>query len=249
MKRLGQAIGFLTIFPVRQAQPPRAGDLGRAAAWFPLIGALIGALVWLVKFGLDRIFPALVSAGLCVALWAILTGGLHLDGLADCCDGMLNASPPERRLEIMRDPRIGSFGVIGLLLVLMLKTFALAALPAYPQGLAIVLAAVISRWLILWAGRQPLARSGGLGADFALGLQKRAFILAAILPVALMLLLTLLDGWPVLLAVALAHLSAWGIFRAARTRLCGVTGDVFGLTVEISELVILLVFTSRLPAL
>ena len=249
MKRLRQALGFLTVFPVRLAESPQPGDMGRAAAWFPWIGLLIGALVWLAKYSLDKLFSALVSAGLCVALWAILTGGLHLDGLADCCDGLLNASTPERRLEIMRDSRLGSFGAIGLILFLILKTAALASLPAFPQGLAVLLSAVVGRWLILWAARQPLARPGGLGADFALGLEKRTIILAAILPAVLTLILTFLSGWRTLIAVALAHLAAWGIFRAARARLGGVTGDVYGLTVEISELVILLGYAARLSAI
>ncbi len=245
MKQLRLALGFLTVLPVHMVEAPAPGDMGRAAGWFPWVGLLIGFVVWAAKYGLDQILPPLVSAGLCVALWALLTGGLHLDGLADCWDGMMNASDPSRRLEIMKDPRLGSFGGIGLALQLMLKTITLASLSGIPAVWGVMLAAVAARWLILWAARQPLARPGGMGADFALGLQPRAFFLAGIPLIGIMIL----GSWRAVLAVILAHLAAWGIFRLARSRLGGVTGDVFGLTVEISELVVLLVFAMRLPGI
>jgi adenosylcobinamide-GDP ribazoletransferase len=206
---------------------------------------LIGGILWAAKWGFDQVFPPFLSAGLCVALWALLTGGLHLDGLADCCDGLLNASEPSRRLEIMKDPRLGSFGGAGLILHILLKTFALASLSAIPAVWGILLAPAVARWLILWAGTQPTARPGGMGADFALGLQRQAFFLAGIPPLAL----TILGGWRAAGAVLLAHLAAWGVFRLARARLGGLTGDVYGLTVELAELCVLLVFAIRLPVL
>jgi len=154
----------------------------------------------------------------------------------------MNASDPARRLEIMKDPRLGSFGGIGLGLQLLLKTLTLASLSGVPALWGILLAAVTARWLLLWAARQPLARPGGMGADFALGLQIRAFFLAGIPLIGIMIL----GSWRAVLAVLLAHLAAWGIFHLARARLGGVTGDVFGLTVEITELAVLLVFSMHL---
>ena len=242
MKQLRLALGFLTVLPMHIQEQPKAGDIGRAAGWFPWVGLLIGGGVWAAKYGLDRLFPPLVSAGLCVAIWVVLTGGLHLDGLADCWDGLMNASDPARRLEIMKDPRLGSFGGIGLGLQLLLKTLTLASLSGVPALWGILLAAVTARWLLLWAARQPLARPGGMGADFALGLQARAFFLAGIPLIGIMIL----GSWRAVLAVLVAHLAAWGIFHLARARLGGVTGDVFGLAVEITELAVLLVFSMHL---
>jgi len=231
------ALNLLTIIPVRLKATPEPGDTGRAAAWFPWVGLLVGSCVALVKLGLDAVLPPLVSAVLCAAVWVILTGGLHLDGFADCCDGLLHASDPQRRLEIMKDPHLGSFGVTGLVLILLVKTAALAALPATPAGmLSILLAAVLGRWLVLLAGLQPVARPGGMGADMALGLNRRTMLVGALLPAALATMAGL-AGW---LAAGLAIFTGLGLFALGRARIGGVTGDVFGATVELAEVTVLL---------
>jgi adenosylcobinamide-GDP ribazoletransferase len=252
------ALGFLTIVPVRIGAT-RPGDLGRAAGWFPVVGLLLGVVLSAAQGVLQRMFPPVLAGGLLVALWAALTGGLHLDGLADCGDGLLAAATPERRLEIMRDSRLGAFGGLSLGLFLILKVLATGSLPALalfvtqqepigsqpaawlPFG-PLVVATVCGRWLILPMGRQPGARPGGLGADFALGLRPPVFIAA----VAIMAVVAALGGLRALVAVAAAHVVAWLILQLARNRLGGVTGDILGLTVEISELVVLLVYAARL---
>ena len=238
MKYLLLAFSFLTVLPVRLKEAPAPGDLGRAAAWYPLIGLMIGGLTALAAAGLRLVFPPLLAAVLTAAVWIGLSGGLHLDGLADCCDGMLNASRPERRLEIMKDPRLGTFGGIGLLLAILLKIAAIQSLPMAGIWLALPLAGALGRWLLLPGGKQLLARPGGMGADFASGLQPSAFFAAAI-P---LVVLVLLGGWRVIAAILVCHAAAWGIFRFSKDRLGGVTGDVFGLTVEIAEILTLLVF-------
>ena len=253
------AAGFLTAIPLRPAAP-RPGDLGRAGAWFPTVGLVLGVVLSLAYWLLGQVFAPALAAALTVALWAALTGGLHLDGLADCGDGLLAAVSPERRLEIMRDPRLGAFGGLSLVLFVSLKILALAGLSAgvlwqaslpglrwqwtalLPFG-PLLLAPVIARWLILIAARQPAARPGGLGHDFAAGLSRRTFVLAALLPIAL----TFLGGPRALLAAFLAHLVAWAALRTAQARLGGVTGDVLGLTVELAELTLLLTYAAGLP--
>ncbi len=247
MKRFFLALSFLTTLPVRLREVPRPGDLGFAAVWFPWVGLVLGLLLGIANFLLGQILPALLASALVVAVWAALTGGLHLDGLADCCDGLLASVPRERRLEILRDPRLGSFGGVGLGLFLILKVSALAsisqpgiAIPA--QSLALLLAPVLARWLILPAGRQPMARPGGLGAEFSIGLKTRDLFLGGLLPLAL----AILAGWQGLLAVGLALLVVFGAVRLARSRLGGLTGDVLGLIVELSELAVLLAFAVRI---
>ena len=125
------AARYLTIVPLPGVVPGRADSLGRAAVWFPAIGLGIGA----VLFGAERVtavlFPSLLAALLTVTAWKLLTGGLHLDGLADCLDG-LAGHDAEHRLAIMRDSCIGAFGAIGLILFLLLEVVAVAELPSAP---------------------------------------------------------------------------------------------------------------------
>ena len=235
------ALSFLTILPFH-APKAQATDLGRAAGWFPTVGLILGALLAAAHWGLGQLFPPLLGAALLVAVWAALTGGLHLDGLADCGDGLLAAVSPERRLEIMRDPRLGTFGGVSLCLFLLLKVFAVAALPPSSRSAAyaLLLAPALARWLMLLAARQPSARPGGLGAVFAQGLQPALLLAAAGLP----LILVALGGWRAVAAAGLAGAVTLGVVGLARARLGGVTGDVLGLTVEASELAVLLVFAA-----
>jgi adenosylcobinamide-GDP ribazoletransferase len=252
------AMGFLTAVPTpRTAFEPNA--LGRAAAWFPLVGLGLGLLLAAAHGLLHWLFPPLLAAGLLVALWAALTGGLHLDGLADCGDGLLSAASAERRLEIMRDPRLGAFGGISLMLFLMLKVLAVANLATAPSAgvsralLAsgpLVLAAVTARWLVIWQARQPAARPAGMGASFARGITPASLVPGALIVLTGVVLFGVaLGGARAAVAVMVAAATAWLIARTARARLGGVTGDVLGLTIEAAELSVLLVFAqaSTLP--
>jgi adenosylcobinamide-GDP ribazoletransferase len=227
----------MTSLPFRLPDDWSAGDSGRAAVWYPLVGAVLGALTWLVWKGSLSLFPPLIAGILALIVWVGLTGGLHLDGLADCCDGLFASVTRERRLEIMKDPHVGAFGVIGLILVLLLKAAALVSLVS-TSGFAILLAASLARWCILPAGLLPRARPSGMGADFASGFRRSFLFWGAILPLGIAILL----GWRGVLAV-LAGVGATAlVLWFAKSRLGGVTGDVFGMIVEVVETVVLLVF-------
>jgi len=242
MKYLRIAFNLLTVLPVRAPADWRPGDSGRAAGWYPLVGLALGLLLALVNYAAALVLPALVVAGLTLVVWVALTGGLHLDGLSDCCDGLFHPSNPQRRLEIMKDPHLGAFGAVGLGLALLLKFAALASLPPERAALAIVLAASLGRWAILPAGLQPLARPGGMGADFSAGLRRSALAWGALIPLAL----AALNGLPGVLALAAALPAVYLLLRFARARIGGVTGDVFGLLVETVEILTLLTLTINL---
>lgn len=181
MKYLSIAFNLLTTLPVRAPADWHAGDSGRAAGWCPFVGLVLGGLVALAHWLMSAYLSPLVAGALTLALWVALTGGLHLDGLADCCDGLLHARHTEKRLEVMKDSRMGAFGGIGLFLILILKFSALASLPTGRAVPVILLATSLGRWLIPPAGFQPLARSGGMGADFALGLKKSSLFWGGLL--------------------------------------------------------------------
>lgn len=230
------AATFLTTLPAPPFDVP-PGGLGPAARWFPLVGLVIGLLLWGVQTLAALFFSTTLVGAIVVLAWVALTGGLHLDGLADCCDGLLATTSRERRLEILRDPRVGTFGALGLILTLLLKT--LAAGMAAPA--ALLLAPVWARWLLLWAAHQPQARPEGMGAAFASGLTPGVIATAGLLPVVLLLF----GGGRGLVGAALATLAMLALVRLARERLGGVTGDVYGLVVEVSEVVMLLVCVAR----
>jgi adenosylcobinamide-GDP ribazoletransferase len=128
----------------------------------------------------------------------------------------------------MRDPRLGTFGGMVLIMHLVIKTLAVASLTA---SIALLLAPALARWLMLFVAQQPAARPGGLGAAFSAGLPKESWIGAAIIPLVL-----IVPGAPRSIFAALtAALVTFGIVRLARSRLGGVTGDVFGMTIEVVE--------------
>src|SRR5262245_41838435 len=127
MASFALSLRFLTVVPVGRAEAALEGEaLGRAAWWFPVVGLLLGAGL----AGLDRVlalvFPSLVSAALVLGAWKIVTGGIHLDGLADSLDG-LGGRDRAHRLAIMRDSRLGTFGALGLVMDVLIAFLALAA--------------------------------------------------------------------------------------------------------------------------
>src|SRR5215216_4427900 len=205
MRTLRIAFGLMTTLPFPLLDDWSPGDSGRASVWYPLVGLVIGALTWLTWKGAMLLFPSLVAGIITLLAWVALTGGLHLDGLADCCDGLLASTSVERRLEIMKDPHLGAFGVIGLILVLLLKGATLVTLtPA--TSLGILLAASLARWCILPAGLLPLARPGGMGADFLSGLRRSFIYMGAVLPVGLALVLGMRGVISLLVGLAAAAL-------------------------------------------
>jgi adenosylcobinamide-GDP ribazoletransferase len=229
------AFRYLTVLPLPRSRTP--GDLGRAAAWFPVVGLVLGACLAVASLAADRIVPPVVGAMLLVALWAALTGGLHLDGLADTFDGLGGGWSRERALSIMRDARSGPYGVTAIVLVLGLKAAAVASLP---EGLAwktLVLAPVVGRTgPLLLARLCPPARGEGAGHALATGARWPALVAGGL--VAIVVAAALLEGWGIA-ALCMAALLAWGWAARLRRRLGGFTGDTLGALVEVTEALVL----------
>ena len=238
--RLG--LSFLTTLPVLSARYTYdETHWGTAVFYFPVIGGLIGGLVWLAGWGAVQVFSSWLAAVLAVVVWVGATGGLHLDGVADCCDGLLASVGRERRLEILRDPRLGAFGAMGLILILGLKVGAVQGVLTAGHGLAIPAAAALGRTMIVWVARQPPARPGGMGQIFAAQIRPLALVATTLLTVVSLLL----PGWRGGLALLAATVITGAVILLARRRISGVTGDVYGLTVELVELAVLLVFAGQ----
>ena len=224
------AVAFLTVVPVGRAIALGPDDVARGAALFPLVGAGIGASVGGVLIGLSGPLPALAAATIAVATGVVLTGAMHLDALADSADA-LGARTREAALEIMRDPRTGSFGVVALTLDLLTKVVVLAALT---ESFGAVIAAVAASRAAApaLAVVLPAARPGGSGAELA----RRAGPVATAAAAAIALAIAAVAaGWPGVAICAVAAVVATVVGLGARLRFGGVTGDVLGAGIELAE--------------
>jgi adenosylcobinamide-GDP ribazoletransferase len=227
------AFRYLTILPLPRRRA--LGDLGRAAAWFPVVGLGLGACVALVSLLADRLVPPGVGAMLLVALWAGLTGALHLDGLADSSDGLGGGWSRERALSIMRDARSGPFGVTAIVLVLGLKAATVATLPEGLAWRALVLAPVLGRaGPLLLIRLCPAARTEGAGHALAVGARWPGLVAGGV--VAVVVSVAMLGVWSALL-LAMTALLAWGWAVYLERRIGGFTGDTLGALVEVTEAV------------
>jgi adenosylcobinamide-GDP ribazoletransferase len=225
------AVQFLTRIPTPQVHDFRDDDIGRSSVWFPFVGLVIGGLVAVpVQLLSDR--PGL--AGLAgVAMWAAVTGALHLDGLGDVADA-LGAShrDPARYAEVLKDPHMGSFGVVTVVLQLLAKTVLLAEVARYDLAWTLVLVPAWARWGSLALTRLTTSLQAGLGERFGGGVQ-----VVAILGWAVALTAASIATEPVLVvALPIAGLLAtyW------RRRLGGVSGDGLGASTEVTETLLLI---------
>jgi adenosylcobinamide-GDP ribazoletransferase len=232
------ALQFLTRLPISLPGMPAPAAVGRSLLSYPLVGLLLGAVLLSAQWALQGVAPAL-QAALLLILWVGLTGGLHLDGLADSADAWAGGfGDRERTLAIMQDPRSGPIAVVVLVLLLLLKFAALLTLLQANQPLALLLAPWIARGLLpLLFFSTPYVRPGGLGALLATHLPRGE------LPwwlVGHALLLVLLAGWLGVLAMLTALLLFAGLRRLMCQRLGGATGDTAGALVELAEAAVLL---------
>lgn len=230
---LAGAFSLLTILPA-DVDPK-----GRQPAWifsyFPLVGLVIGGILWGVAA--LEFFSLALRAFMVLLVWVVLTGGLHLDGFADSSDGLLATAPPERRLEIMKDPRKGTWAVISLILLLLGKWLAIGEILDNPSWL--ILPPVMGRWaMVLAVYAFPLARQTGSAAAFRQGLSRWQPIIASSSAVMCAAVFGLPSG-----AVALVvPLSVLIIGRWTAARLGGgLTGDTYGMLCEVIEWMCLLV--------
>lgn len=231
------AIQFLTILPVRHNFTSE--QVGRSTVYFPIVGIIIGLLL----FGLNYALSFLITAGLAKVLLlaglVVLSGGLHLDGLADTIDGMAGHRTPERRLEIMRDSHIGAIGAIGLFLFLMIEYVSLNNIPEEWFPLSLLVAPMVSRWAIVASiFSYPYARASGLGKAFKDAVSWNHFLIATLVTLLCAILLCNIAGLVMIVSVWLVVTMSSLYFKC---QLGGLTGDTYGAINEIAFVTVLLV--------
>ncbi|QCY13810.1 adenosylcobinamide-GDP ribazoletransferase [Pseudomonas sp. MPC6] len=231
------ALQFLSSLPIRLPGMPAPRELGRSLLFYPLVGLLFGMILWALD-GLLQGAPLLLHAALLLTVWVLLSGGLHLDGLADSADAWLGGfGDRERTLTIMKDPRSGPIAVVTLVLVLLLKFAALLALIEQPHSVVLIIVPLIARSAMLGLFlTTPYVRPGGLGQALADHLPRLAGMQVLAVSGVACVLVAGLSG---VLAVVLAALVFAWLRHAMLRRLGGTTGDTAGALLELLEMTVI----------
>jgi len=232
------ALQFLTIIPLPWRRQVSPEDLARSTGYFPVVGLIIGLLLAGLNWLLGWFLPTAVVNVLLIVFLAVISGALHLDGLADTCDGIASGKTPEERWQVMRDSRVGSFGIVGVCCLLLVKYVSLNNVPQSLVMTSLVLMPVISRWAMVYAiFVYPYAKPSGLGKVFKQGVNWLKFVMATLIALAVAAALARLAGLAIILGI-------WVIVVIMATYLkrkfSGLTGDTYGAINEVAEVGVLL---------
>ncbi len=234
MRPFFAAMRFLTVLPMPESWSGGEKDLAQSVPYFPVVGVLIGVLVAALDYAFGRVFPLVVTSILTAIALTAVSGGLHLDGLADTADGFLSSRPRERMLEIMRDSRTGPMGVVAVVFVVVLKIAALASIdgPIRPGVVFLMPIAGRSALVTMMAVLLYARKEGGLCSIFRVRRHHAlwAFVLLAAAGV-------LAAGWIGLFAGVMSFAMALVLCGYAYRKIGGQTGDTLGATCELIELV------------
>lgn len=234
------AISFLTILPVGRDIEATPEQLGRSMGLFPAVGLLMGLGLCICNWLLDSLIPRAVLDCLLVLLLIGATGALHLDGVADLIDGLAGGGGNrEKTLHIMKDSRVGAIGVVGLVMVLLLKYLSLYHVPLEYKNAALIFMPTAGRWMQLCLScYAPYVRSeGGTGSAFVENVGQPEFLRGTATLIIASLVLFWAKG---IFLVFLLGIATMLILRYFEARLGGITGDVLGAVTEMVEVLVLL---------
>jgi len=198
-----------------------------------IIGLILAGLNWL----LGLLLPSIVVNALLIVSLVVLSGGLHLDGFVDTCDGIAGHKTVEERWRVMHDSRAGAFGIVGVFLLLLVKYVSLNSVPEPLLMSTLVLMPVVSRWAMVYAVfAYPYARPSGLGKMFKQGASWQRFTAATLIALAVAVILARLAGLVIMLSI-------WVIVIAMaaylKRKFSGLTGDTYGTINEVTEVCVL----------
>lgn len=233
------ALQFLTRVPIRLRREP---SLERTVAWFPLAGALIGAAVGATAAGLWFVVPPLLAGVLAVAVGLLITGAFHEDGLGDIADAFGGGWTVERRLEILKDSRHGTYGVAAMCASIVVRMVALGSLTGPWQMFAAAVAAhTMGRVAaVAMAGTMRLATHSGLGADYGRGTTRGRAIVGSCSGLAVTAVVV---GWHATWLAVAAVAAVLVVGLLARRKIGGISGDVLGATEQVAECLCLVVLS------
>lgn len=238
MKSLLAALQFLTIFPWPRRAHRSADEIGQASTFFPLVGFGLGSILVLLNSLLEDSMPGGLLSVTLVAGLALLTRGLHLDGLADTFDGLGAGGDRDRILRVMGDSRIGVFGVLAIVLVILFKLRAIESM-SEERWRALLMAPLLGRWAMVVLAYRSKAAKEGLGSILIGHMGGRQLFFATVVALVLVAGFSQTSGIAIMAGVAVFTMACKIYFHG---RLGGVTGDTFGAVGELSETSVLVVF-------
>lgn len=236
------AFRFLTIIPLGKGDETGPKDMAAAMAWFPLAGLCMGLALRVLDFGLERVFPQQVVDVMLIAALALVSGGLHLDGFADSLDGIYGGrGDRERTLAIMKDSRVGAMGLVGIVLLLLMKYSALGAVTWNARAGALILMPMAGRWaqVLVAFGSEFARKDGSLAQPFVEHLEMSQFLVATVTAVVATMFVAGPRGILVLAGIGGFAFLARLYFSEL---IGGVTGDTIGGVSEAVEVLALLGF-------
>ncbi len=234
------AVGFLTVIPTGEARVSPPHEMEMAFSLFPLVGLGMGIDLTILGWLMAKLASTLVAASVLLVFWVVVTGGLHLDGIADSFDALSLGKKSDERLKIMKESTVGTFGVLAVVLLMMLKMAALTTLVQKGAWRAILLTPMIARWSVVFLAHisEP-ARIGGLGIMAVHASTRKAITVASAIMCGVLVLV-----WPAALLNLLWVVPMLvGISAFWRRMVGGITGDVLGSTVELVEMGVLVVMS------
>ena len=232
------ALRFLTIIRLPWPREISPEELGRSTAYFPVVGVVIGLILVGLNLLLGLILPPPVVNVLLVVFLVVISGGLHLDGFIDTCDGIAGHKTTEERWQVMHDSRVGGFGIIGACLLLLVKYVSLNSVPEPLLMMTLVLMPVISRWAMVYAiFAYPYARPSGLGKVFKQGANWQRFTPATLIALAVAIVLAQLVGVAIMLGTWVMTIAMASYLKR---KFSGLTGDTYGAVNEVAEVCVLI---------
>ena len=241
MNRFLAALQFLTIIRIPWRREVQPEELGHSAGYFPVVGLIIGLILAGLNWLFGLILPSSVANALLIVSLVILSGALHLDGFVDTCDGIAGHKPVEARWKVMHDSRAGGFGIVGVVLLLLVKYVSLNSIPEPLLMMTLVLMPVLSRWAMAYAiFIYPYARPSGLGKVFKQGTSWPRFTMATLIAVAVTVILGQLVGLAIMFLIWVITVVMAAYFKS---KFSGLTGDTYGAINEVAEVSVLILIS------
>ncbi|MBL4930241.1 adenosylcobinamide-GDP ribazoletransferase [Clostridium paridis] len=245
MKNFILILQFMTRIPININLKVERENFQKGVAFFPLVGLIVGIFEAAIFYIGSRVFPFNISIFITVISHVVITGAIHIDGLGDTIDGIFSGRSKEKILEIMKDSRVGTFGALGIIFLIVGKIITLSSINHIEVYKGIILAPIISRTLItlLMYKRKYAREKEGMGDLFIGVLEKKNFVIALLTGITLISIIGRIKG--VILLIICFFFTI--LFRNyIEKRIGGVTGDILGASVELNELLVFLIYSCYL---